>query len=56
MCLSCVAQTKAHLQLPGVGAGGYTKVRVPFPLEVTERKQLKEVLVEMTQVAERSAT
>lgn len=56
ICVMYPLQTRAQLQLPGLSAGGYTKVRVPYPPtalhgEVTERKQLKEVLVEMTQTA-----
>ena len=35
-------QVKAKLELAG---GGYAKVRLPFPREVTERKAVKEVLV-----------
>ena len=36
---------KAKLNIAG---GGYTKIRLPFPYEVTERKNVKEVIVEMT--------
>jgi|MDTB01.1.fsa_nt_gb putative heme iron utilization protein len=39
---------KATLTLAG---GGVTKVRVPFPREVTERKMVKDVIVEMTQAS-----
>jgi len=39
---------KAKLEIAG---GGYTKVRLPFPKAVTERKGVKEVLVEMTQAS-----
>ena len=31
--------------------GGYAKVRLPFPREVTERKVVKEVIVEMTRAS-----
>jgi len=39
---------KAKLEVAG---GGFAKVRLPFPRAVTERKQVKEVLVEMTRAA-----
>lgn len=34
-----------------IGSYGYAKIRLPFPSEVTERKQVKEMLVEMTKAA-----
>lgn len=39
---------KAKLE---IGEGGYSKVRVPFPYEVTERGKVKEVIVALTQGA-----
>jgi len=39
---------KATLTLAG---GGVSKVRVPFPRPVTERKAVKEMIVEMTQAS-----
>jgi len=39
---------KAKLEVAG---GGYTKVRLPYPRPVTERKAIKEVLVEMTKAS-----
>ena len=39
---------KATLTLAG---GGVTKVRVPFPNEVTERKMVKDVIVQITQAS-----
>lgn len=35
---------KAKLEIAG---GGYGKVRLPFPRPVTERKQIKEVIVSL---------
>lgn len=43
---------KATLTMAG---GGQTKVRLPFPREVTERKDVKNVIVEMTQASSASA-
>ena len=31
--------------------GGYAKVRLPFPRVVTERKAVKDVIVEMTRAS-----
>lgn len=39
---------KATLTMAG---GGETKIRLPFPREVTERKDVKNVIVEMTQAS-----
>jgi len=39
---------KAKLE---IGQGGYSKVRVPFPYEVTERSKVKEVIVALTEGA-----
>ena len=42
---------KATLTMAG---GGQTKIRLPFPREVTERKDVKSVIVEMTQASSAS--
>lgn len=34
-----------------IGGGGMSKVRLAFPRPVTERKEVKEVLVEMTKAS-----
>jgi putative heme iron utilization protein len=43
---------RATLTMAG---GGETKIRLPFPREVTERKDVKSVIVEMTQASSSSA-
>ena len=40
---------KAKLEIAG---GGYTKIRLPFLKPVTERKAVKEMLVEMTKASQ----
>lgn len=39
---------KAKLEIAG---GGYSKVRLPYPVEVSDRKAIKEVLVQMTRAS-----
>lgn len=39
-----------------IGNYGYAKIRLPFPYEVTERKKVKEVLVEMTKASNADTT
>lgn len=50
-CCPPDVQAMAELQMPGLALEESITVRVPFPNEVTERKQLKQVLVAMAQAA-----
>jgi hypothetical protein len=38
---------QAKIEIPAAG-DGYSKVRLPFIRETTERKKLKDVIIEMT--------
>jgi len=48
MLISSYHQIKANIELAG---GGYGKIRVPFPRPANDRKDIKTILVEMTQAS-----